>query len=225
MDMQALKKQVLLDMLLSPMSLIPAVAGVSALLVSWAAGPWTWLTFASICFILTSLGIDLTVLCLDLPRRIGEAVQTLEMKEQSSRLSLLRELRRSMAKDRYCEVAVQLLALYEEYSEYKRDLADREIVGQMDKFFDALIKQLEQYCCLRKKEVVKRSKLIEEISGGLATATTAVSSFHTFAAATEESEVGRLRSELELSLETARRLNAMGLDPAVKFKDLLEGTP
>ena len=222
MDMQALKKRVLLDLLLSPMSLIPAVAGASALLVSWAGGPWWWLTFAGICAILASLGIDLTVLMLDLPRRINEAVQNLENREQSTRLNLLKELQRSMARDRYREVAIQLLALYEEYCEYKKNLADREIVRQMDSLFDALVKQLERYCGVKKKEVDRREKLIEEISGGLETAKSAVGSFHTFAAATEESEVSRLRSELEVSLETARRLDAMGLDPAVKFKDLLE---
>jgi hypothetical protein len=226
MDMQALKKRVLLDLLLSPISLIPAVAGISALLVSWAGGPWWWLTFTGICAILASLGINITILMLDLPRRINEAVQNLESKDQSARSNLLKNLQRSMARDRYREVAVQLLALYGEYCEYKKDLADREIVRQMDSLFDALVKQLERYCKVKKKEVNRRERLIEEIRGGLETATSAVGSFHTFTAATEESEVSRLRSELEVSLEMARRLDEMNLDPAVRYKDLLkEGKP
>jgi hypothetical protein len=73
-----LRRKVLLKLLAYPWALLPTMAGVSALALSWSAGSSSWVTFAGGVAVLAGIGVYATRLIFGVDEATREAVEEVQ---------------------------------------------------------------------------------------------------------------------------------------------------
>lgn len=222
MDANELGKKILLDTLVSPVSLVPAVLGATAIMASWAANLGVGIMFGGIVGILAGAGIAATRLIWGLDQQIDRAMKHLQVVQEEEQESLLNSLQERLRRDPDVRTRSALKELRELYASFQQDQLDglaenhKQVARNVEELFRACVKQLTHSCELweasrsmpervRKEVLENRDKVIPEIVAAVDSLAKTVQEFHGLTAEEGASELSRLRQELTTSLDVAKR--------------------
>lgn len=221
--MDPVRKKVLWDLVLSPLTVLPVLAGVGAGAWSWATGGPSWLTITAA----TSVAGGLSILGLrsifSVDRLTKEAYRELheeQRKRQEKQLDRLRSRLRGDEDPRTQTYLRDLRGLYESFVEDVEDgtLARRAgiVLDDVDNLFRAAVKHLEHSYDLWKTAsrlsgdseenlMAEREQVIQEVKETIEHLSTAIEQFHAFRVDENETELEKLRDELDQTMQVARR--------------------
>ncbi len=229
LDRAAVKKKLVLRLLSSPLTMLPVLAGITDLLVLWTfsidsgAG-----IFAGIAGILAGLGIFLTRLFLD-DAASKDAIEALEKEVQKERERTLDELDRKLADDGdpRTEGSLRdlraLAAAFQKGSSWSDSLnsgSTFDILAGVDQLFNRCVLSLEKTLDLwytaskmttseaRSAILNQRAQIIDEVCESIKQLGKILAGIRSISAgeSTGDSELARIRSELDRGLEVATRV-------------------
>lgn len=237
--MDEVKRKVLLDLFVSPWTLLPAVTGLSAWMLSWGVGGNTTLNLVGLAGVLIGVGVQATRLVFGVERLTERAQSYQEQKKRAEREAYLDGLSHRLSRDddlRNDECLRRLRAV--------RDLFDRDppkraatiaIRDTVLRLFDASVAQLERSHELWEKArrlpigtgrplMEQRRVAIDEVVVTVNHLTRTVERYNALQAdAGGENELAALRGELDATIEAARRadeqMESLGKNPAYDEKE------
>ncbi|TWT29731.1 hypothetical protein [Blastopirellula retiformator] len=230
--MDELKKKVLLDLFVSPWTLVPIVGGLSAWLISWGVDGDTTLNLLGLAGVLSGVGIQASRLIFGLEELTQKAYGYLTEKQRRERDARLDELARKLEQDedpRSEECLVKLRTLYASLeSEPDPRGAAFAFRQQVDALFYAAIRQLERSLRLWEKAnrlphgagrplLIERQKAVDEVVDTVEHLARTVQQYHSFRLQDSDDELSKLRTELDRTMEVARR--------AEQVMDSIESSP
>ena len=221
--MDEVKRKVLLDLFASPGTLVPIVAGLSSLMYSWAVGGDPTANAIAIVGVLGGIGHFASRMVLkleDMTQSAYEAILDRNQKEQDEALDELEERLRG-DEDHRTETCLQdLRGLYETFrsgcSEGQMVVSHHQVVSQVEQVFQACVQQLRQSLELyeisqklagtAKNDILaERERVIQEVIDTRQHLGTTIEQFQTFATRRNQSDLSRLREELDETLRVARK--------------------
>ena len=221
--MDEVRQKVMLDLFASPGTLIPVVAGVSALLLSWAIGGDATANAIGIIGIMGGVGHFASRLVLGLEsmtQRAYEAILQRDEKELKESLDKLEADLRQDKDDRTVACLKQLRHLNAQFQSARaknRLIASHpQLISRVEEIFDASVLQLQRSLELyelsqkltgpaKKNALAEREQVITDVLETRDHMNAIIEQFHTFTIRRESSELGRLRSELDETLQVAKR--------------------
>lgn len=218
--MDEVKKKVLLDLFVSPWTLVPFVGGLSAWMLSWGAGGDPTLNLIGLGGVLLGAGIQASRIIWGIESLTEQAHGYLTEKEQAELNARLDDLGRRLAADddwRTEESLKRLRALHASLDdEPARGAAAIAIREKVEKLFHAAVKQLERSNELWEKArrlpkgtrgplLEQRKSAIDEVVLTVNHLQKTVAQFHSFHADDTDDELAKLRQELDATIEVARR--------------------
>ena len=221
--MDDVKKKVLLDLFASPWTVLPVVGGLTALMVSWAAGGSALLNTLGLVGILGGVGLLATRLIFGLERITNQAYEYLHQKQRQQQEQALDALDKKLKKDKDSRTQNSLRQLRHLYSSFQKDIDDgklvrgaHEILDTVERLFEASVGQLrrsyELWTTARKlsgqprEDVLdERETVIQEVVDTVEHLSKTIQEFHTYASKRNDANLARLRSELDETMKVARR--------------------
>lgn len=227
--MDSVKKKVLLDLFVSPWTVIPIVGGLSAWLLSWGVDGSTTLNLIGLAGVTAGLGIQATRLIFGIEELTEKAHAYLTEQEKAEQDQRLSELARQLEQDddpRSEECLRRLRRLYDSLqSEPPKGRTAIVFRSKVEELFQAAVKQLERSLELWKKSqalpgnasrplLAERRKAIDEVVLTVNHVTRTVEQYHAFQMQESDDELAKLREELDQTIEAARRadeaINSIG---------------
>ena len=223
MNKDEIRQKVLSDIFGAPSTLLPAVGGLSLVILSWALELGTLATFAGILGVLAGGGILATRLIFGLEDITQQAYEYELQQKQEQRESELDQLDAKLTQDRDSRTQTTLRQLRELYASFLEDVKERkaasnasEVVETVESLFEACVKQLQHSHDLweaskkvsgQSKDGLRdeREKVILEVVETVGSLSSTIEQFHNFQTRKNNSELARLRDELGRSLEVAKR--------------------
>lgn len=231
--MDEVKKKVLLDLFVSPWTLIPAVGGLSAWMISWGAGGDPTLNLIGLAGVLVGAGIQASRLIFGVEKLTEQAHGYQTEKRRTEQKAALDGLSLRLARDddpRTQECLVRLRALYRSFEEEPATGHAAIAIGEkVEKLFHAAVRQLERSLELwskakrlppgtRKPLLEQRREAVDEVVLTVNHLTRTVAQYHAFHADDNDDELAKLREELDATIEVARRaddrMDTLGKSPA-----------
>jgi hypothetical protein len=228
-DRSGFRKKLLLRLFSSPLTLLPVLAGVTDLLVLWTFGLRSGMgIFVGIAGILGGVGIFLTRLLLD--GSVGkETIEAMAREMEEERERALDDMDRRLAADgdprtkRSMRDLRELARVYRQglpCSESLQSSATFDILSGVEQLFNRCVLSLEKTLDLwytarrmstreaRKPILDQRERIIEEIGESVKQLGTILGGIQDLGTGegTGESDLTRLREELNRNLEVARRV-------------------
>lgn len=221
--MDDVKRKVMLDLFASPGALIPVVVGLSSLMVSWALGGDPTANAIGIVGVLGGVGYFASRLVLGLEGMTQRAYQAKLDRLQQEQRQQLDELERRLSGDRDQRTEICLRELRSLYETFQTSCATgkiaaghRQVVDQVEQIFHASVQQLQRSLELyeigqklsgeSKVDILaERERVIQEVIETRSHLSTTIERFQTFALRREQSELSRLREELDETLSVAKR--------------------
>ncbi len=221
--MDEVKRKVLLDLFASPGTLVPIVAGISSLMYSWAVGGDPTANTIAIVGILGGIGHFASRLVLkleDMTQSAYEAILDRHQREQDEALDELEEKLRGDDDDRTQTCLHDLRGLYETFrsgcSEGQMVVSHHQVVSQVEQIFQASVQQLKRSLELyefsrnlhgkAKADILaERERVIQEVIATRQHLGSTIEQFQTFATRRNQSELSRLREELDETLRVAQK--------------------
>ena len=218
--MDDVKKKVLLDLFVSPWTVVPIVGGLSAWLVSWGIDGNGVLNVIGLGGLLTGLGVQASRLIFGIEELTEKAHGYLTEKERRDRDARLDQLARKLKKDddpRSQECLARLRKLYasleEDGSANHVTIAFRE---KVDKLFRAAVRQLERSLELWERArrlpgktgrplLAERRQAIDEVVITVNHLARTVEQYNAFRFRDTDDELAKLRDELDQTIQAARR--------------------
>ena len=242
-DRATIRRKVLMSLLAAPSFLLPATLGVTAVLASWATGLGEpWLPFAGGLAVLAGLGTLATRLIFGLDEVSRRAADELRRETQETWTLRLDDLDRRLEEDgdqRTEALLRELRALNKTIREQglskRLDPASRvDITIKMGELYDGSIRALEKSLALwhaaqeipagkgRRGFLEQREAQVREV-GRCVGVLQELCRMETAAASsdTPDSELARIRAELNHSLEVAKRVE----DRMESLEKDIHGTP
>ncbi|MCA9169232.1 MAG: hypothetical protein KDB23_16265 [Planctomycetales bacterium] len=224
--MDEVKKKVYLDVFASPGTLLPAAAGITALIGSWAVDGNSTLTFLGISGVLTGVGVLATRLILGLDKITQRAYDLVLDRKNHEQQRALADLRKRLVGDRDPRTQACLDELRLLHSRMKDKLsgepttinsASYGVLEGVDEIFHTCVKQLEQSYELwetartmrgsaRQNILQQRDVLVQEICTTVDHLGRTVEKFHEVTTHKNRKELARLRNELDQSMQVAREV-------------------
>ncbi len=234
--MDEVKKKVLLDLFVSPWTLVPLVGGVSAWLLSWGVDGNTALNIIGLAGVLTGVGIQASRLIFGIENLTEKAHGYLTEKQKIEREQWLDQLTIELEQDddpRSEECLRRLRILYDalklEPPVGHTAIAFRE---KVDKLFNAAVRQLERSLALWKKAnrlpgrtgrplLAERTKAIDEVVLTVNHLARTVEQYNAFQLEESDDELAKLREELDRTIEVARRADEVidALDKPTRYNE------
>lgn len=227
--MDSLKKKVLLDLFVSPWTVVPIVGGVSAWLLSWGIDGSTTLNLIGLVGVMAGVGIQATRLIFGIEELTEKAHAYLTEQEKAEQDKRLSDLARRLEQDddpRSEECLLRLRRLYDSLqSEAPKGHTAIIFREKVEQLFQAAVKQLERSLELWEKAqqlpgsasrplLKERRKAIDEVVLTVNHVTRTVEQYHAFQMQESDHELAKLREELDQTIEAARRadeaINAIG---------------
>lgn len=229
MDRSGLRKKVLLDLLTSPWTLVPAAVGLSSFIVGWALSQGLAL-FPLLGFggLLAGVGSFFTQWILRGDDVTRKAYKELEQEAVAEREAELDDLDRRLQRDKDPRTEQTLRELRDVYSGFKGDRtwseqldakAAFEIASRVERLFRECVHSLGRSYELwetaekmrtegfREKVLNEREQLLDEISQSLSQLAGTIDNVRALALKKGETEkLNRIRHELDESLEVAKRV-------------------
>ena len=229
MDPARLRKRVLLNLVSGPWTVLPAVAGLTALLAAWGAElGGGWVAFAGVTGLLASVGSLATQCIFRLDELTRQAFETLEAEALAEQQEKLDNLYRRLKKDedpRDERLLKQLRSLYQTFQQdtgWVKRLDRRsavEIASQVEKLFQACIISLERSLDMgqaasrmatsdgRRSAHQARDRLLGEVEQSLRQMAETIDGVQSLGLERDNGqELARIRRELDESLSVARRV-------------------
>lgn len=220
--MDSLKKKVLLDLFVSPWTVVPIVGGLSAFLLSWGLDGVTALNLAGLVGVMAGAGIQATRLIFGLEDITADAEKYLREQEAAEETAELDALERRLRKDgdprtEKClhNLRVMRAALRSDAEEdgsppvlamkSKVEELYEESVGQLERSFDLWFRARQ----LPKKAagplLEKRRAAVDEVVETINHLAKTIADYHQSRVKKREGGLARLREELDQTVEMARR--------------------
>lgn len=223
--MDEVKKKVLLDVFASPWTLLPVVGGLSAWMLSWAlaGGLSTPLNLVGLAGVLGGLGMLATRLIFGLEQITEDAYTFMNEKQRQEQEAALDALDKKLRRDRDSRTQKLLRQLRHLYASFQSDAKQGRITGathaileKVDRLFRAAVQHLEHSYELwatakrlpdsgRKSLLQERDEVIREVEETVDHLGRTIRQFHSFKSQDTESELQKLREELDQTLLVARR--------------------
>jgi hypothetical protein len=221
--MDEVRQKVLLDLFASPLTLLPVVGGLTALLASWAMGGNAPLAFAGFVGILGGIGMFATRMVFGLEQLTRRAYDYALEQRQKNQQSMLLELDRKLQKDHDPRTQTLLRQLWHLYQGLQKDIqegkitvAAHHVLESVDQMFAVCIRHLrESYDLWKRSErisgqarqntLTQREELIHEVQQSVEHLEQTLDKLRTVATRRNKSELARLRAELDETIEVARR--------------------
>ncbi len=222
-ELDDVKRKVMLDLFASPGTLIPMVVGISSLLLSWAVGGDPTANAIGIIGVLGGVGHFATRLVLGLEGMTERAYQRIVQRRQEEQKQALDDLEQRLSRDGDHRTETCLRDLRGLYRTFQNSCADgqvvashHQVVSQVEEVFHASVQQLERSLELytisqkltgtSKTEILnERERVIEEVIDTRDHLSSTIQRFQTFATRRNQSELSRLRDELDETLRVAQR--------------------
>lgn len=221
--MDEVRQKVMLDLFASPGTLIPVVVGVSALLLSWAIGGDAAANAIGIIGIMGGVGHFASRLVLGLESMTQRAYEAILQRDEKERKDSLDKLEADLRQDkdgRTDACLKQLRQLHDQFQSARaknRLIASHpQLISRVEEIFDASVLQLQRSLELyelsqkltgpaKKNALDEREQVITDVLETRDHMNAIIEQFHTFTIRRESSELGRLRSELDETLQVAKR--------------------
>jgi hypothetical protein len=224
-----LKKRVWLNLLGHPLTLGPALAGLSALLVAWGGEMGTgWLTFLGMSGVLASAGSLATQYLLRSDQLVRRAYESLEAEAAAAKERELDELYRRLKQDKDSRDEKLLRQLREVYQRFRGDTtwvtrisqqSAVEITNKVEKLFSGCIITLQRSLELadaarkmttkdgRRSTEEARERLLEEVAQSVRQMAQTIDGVLAMGIQEQSTaDLARIRQELDESLNVARRV-------------------
>lgn len=221
--MDEVKRKVYLDLFASPYNLIPLAGGITALMGSWAIGfDPTW-TMIGVGGVLTGIGVTASRLIWGLESLTEKAYGYQIDKKQKDYERRLDELDEKLTKDRDprtqgCLRELRLLndSLEKAVAKGKIATSSYEIMDRVGSVVDQCVKQLEHSFSLwetahqmrgpaRESMMEQRDDIIQDVVDTVVDVGAMVDKYLLNESQRNKSELGKVRQELDESIEAARR--------------------
>ena len=221
--MDEIKKKVLLDLFAAPSTVLPIVGGVSAWMLSWAVAGSTWLSLGGLIGVLGGLGMLATRLIFGLEKITEDAFTYLNEQQRKEQEASLDALGQQLRSDQDPRTQSYLRNLRDLYGSFQADIKEgkiagsaRAVLGKVDKLFRAAVKHLEHSYHLweaagrmsgdaKKSLLDERDHVIQEVDATIEHLAKTIEQFHSFRVKENESELAKLRDELEATMRVAQR--------------------
>ena len=221
--MDDVKKKVLLDLFASPVTLLPVVAGTTALLASWAFGGVGMLTLGGIAGVLGGIGMFATRIIFGLEKLTNQAYQYVVEKQQKEQKEALSQLFQKLEGDNDPRTERLLSQLWHLYTELKQDvdsgkisMAAHDVLDGVDDIFRVCVDYLDRSHRMlvtakrmrgksRDEVLMQREKLIEEVSNSCLHLEDTIGRLNQVATQKKTSELSQLRAELDETIRVAKR--------------------
>ncbi|TWT94816.1 hypothetical protein Pla108_36670 [Botrimarina colliarenosi] len=237
--MDEVKKKVLLDLFVSPWTLLPTVTGLSAWMLSWAAGGNMTLNLIGLAGVVIGAGIQATRLIFGVEELTEQAYGYQEEKKRADRNSHLDQLAERLARDddnRTEECLRRLRALHGLFEQDPpKGAAAIAIRDNVQRLFEASVRHLEHSYDLWEKArrlpvgtggplLEQRRAAIDEVVLTVNHLTRTVERYNALQADDGgDHELSQLRKELDATIEVARRadeqMDSLGKSPAYDEKE------
>lgn len=219
--MDDLRKRILLDLLVTPGTVIPTVLGVSLLLLAEFLGGMA--AFLGFCGVLCGFGAVLTNLVFNMEKISKKALKEWQEAQAKQRERSLDELDAKLVKDRDPRDQTALRNLRTIYKSFVDDLNSGKLASsvsaammtQIDEIFNACVSQLERqyeiwetsmkvYGDLREKLQRQRDEIIAEVEKSVTNLADVVSEVRALKINTKKGELEKLQQRLTTQLDAAK---------------------
>ncbi|MEM8678679.1 MAG: hypothetical protein AAGF97_04895 [Planctomycetota bacterium] len=222
--MDEVRRKIYLDLFASPWTLLPLVGGLTALLGSWAVGGNTELTFAGIAGVMAGAGIFASRIIFGLEQLTERAYSYVIERQQRQQLKALNSLKRKLQRDEDPRTEKLLTLLWQMYKTLEQDIkegkigtAAHEVLEGVDRLFTVCVDHLERsYDLWRKSKRMRgdgrdsalrrRETLISEVEESAGFLAKKIDQLEIIADDAHQSELARLRAELDESIRVAREV-------------------
>lgn len=221
--MDNVRKKVLLDLFASPWSVVPIAGGLSAWLLSWAIDGQMALNMAGLIGVMGGIGVMATRVIFGLEKITEDAFEYMTQQQKDAQEKKLDELTQRLMGDGDPKTESYLAELRQLYQTFLDDLEQgklaaggRRVSEQVQRLFQASVQHLEYSYDLwqrakrlrgaaREKLLEEREKAIGEVGETIEHLGLTIHQFHAFRIESNDSELSKLRQELEQSMLVARR--------------------
>lgn len=220
---EEIRKNVLLAIFASPSSLLPIAGGLGAVAFSWASSGNPYLMAAGVTGVAGGIGLMAYRWAFGLEKMTARAFASIaerQRKEQEGKLDTLESQLRS---DRDPRTQTYLRHLRELYRDFQEDLDEgkisrsaRTVLMDVENLFRAAVKHLEQSYHLwetasrmsgepKQAMLEAREQVVQEVHKSVEHVSKIIEQFHTFRVKEDESELAKLRQDLDDTMQAARR--------------------
>lgn len=224
--MDEVKRKVYLDLFASPWNLLPLGGGITALMASWAVGGDPMLTMTGVAGVLTGFGVTASRLIWGLESLTEKAYGYQIDKQNKAKEGQLDQLDEKLTGDRdprteAClrELRILIASLQTAAEKGKINTASYEVMDGVGKVFDECVKQLEHSHSLwetarrmrgpaRESILKQRDQVVRDVCESAVHVGQVVDGYLHTETARNKSELGKVRSELDQTIEAARRAEA-----------------
>jgi hypothetical protein len=217
------KRKVFIDLFASPGTLVPVVVGLTSLMFSWAVGGSPMANAVGIMGVLGGLGYFASRMTLGLEGMTQRAYETVMEGHRKEQKEALDELERRLTNDQDQRTETCLRQLRQLYGTFQQSCfegrvvaAHHQLVSQAEQIFKASVQQLQRSLELYElsqkltgaaqgQVLAERERVIREVIETRDHLSSTIEQFQTFATRRNQSELGRLRDELDETLRVAQR--------------------
>lgn len=222
--MKGLRKRILLDVFVTPWTILPFVGGASLLLLAEVAPVLAFFGFVGV---LVSVGALTTNVVFNLDKISERAVKELMEKDQQNRNMELDRIAKRLSTDNDTRDERYLADLRALYGDFKQDVeagkiakvVTQDMLDQIDEIFNVCVHSLEQQFELlemsqrvtgdiRKELAKQREDLLEEVGKNVAELAKLITQVRTFRMRANKTELADLRGSLSRSLQVAKQIEA-----------------
>ncbi len=206
--MDNVRKKVLLDLVASPMTVLPVTVGGSCLLAAWALGSGGLLAFAGAGGILIGIGSLVSRFILGIDKLSSDIFKYENEEQFKQKEEKLNELDSRLCKDGDRRTEKLLRELRKLNSSFQDDINEgmvtaniNTILEKVQQLFKGCISQLEHSLSLSGDN---HDKVIGEVTASVEQLKKIIKEFHSFRTEKMTSNLQQLRDDLEKSMEVAR---------------------
>jgi hypothetical protein len=221
--MDDVKKKVLLDLFVSPWTVLPVAGGLSAWLLSWGIDGSTVLNVAGLAGVLGGIGMLATRLIFGLEDITHNAYVHLHEQQRGQQQAALDALDQRLSTDHDDRTQQCLRELRHLHGAFQNQVREGKITGsthrvldRVEQLFRACVRQLEQSYELwrtgeklsgtaRRSLLKERDEVVLEVVQTIEHLGKTIEQLHSVKVKQNESELARLREELDETMRVARR--------------------
>lgn len=232
-----LRKRVILDLMITPSTIIPFAGGVSLLLLSEMLGGFA--AFLGVVGVLVGIGAFLTGLVFNLDKTYQKVLIDIKTEEAAKRKYVLDDLDRRLTRKRDQTALRDMRGIYDSFME---DLQAGKIsnsvssgmLTQIDAIFNACVEQLERQLVIvetsrkvsddvRRKLLEQRDNIVTEVEKSVEDLAKVINEVRALRIKAERGELDVLRRRLDSQLQAAKAteqfVSGLGQEDLSRFSE------